>query len=78
MSLLTWFFFIAKFAGVWLALRKYDVRGLRCAWRWWWTSVVGLQVGLGVVERCGHHLELRETRANLKAEPYSKRQSRQE
>ncbi len=34
------------------------VRGLRCAWRWWLTDVVGLQVGLGVVERGGRHFEL--------------------
>ncbi len=53
-------------------------RGWRYAGRWWRADVVGLQVGLGVVERGGHHFELRETRANLKAEPYSRRQSRQE
>ncbi|WP_125598862.1 hypothetical protein [Lapidilactobacillus achengensis] len=33
--------------------RFNHARGLRCAWRWWLTDVVGLQVGLGVVERGG-------------------------
>jgi len=41
-----------------LRRRKDDARSLRCAWRWWIADVVGLQVGLGVVERCGHDFEL--------------------
>ncbi|MFC6316211.1 hypothetical protein ACFQHW_11605 [Lapidilactobacillus achengensis] len=31
---------------------------MRWAWRWWMADVVGLQVGLGVVERCGHDFEI--------------------
>ncbi len=29
-----------------------------CRGRWWFADVVGLQVGLGVVERGGHDLKL--------------------